>query len=136
LDARVDISAPKEALEQEFMHHGRPPAVYGAEGAVGQAHWLADKIIMAARDLRLPVDAAAILVPSNRLGKVLAQLLVKRGLPALFMASKDMKPSECCVKLMTLHAAKGLEFPIVAVAHVEADRLPRVLSDKHWICEG
>jgi superfamily I DNA/RNA helicase len=40
------------------------------------------------------------------------------------MSSNDVRLEERCVKVMTLHAAKGLEFPIVAIAHVEADRLP------------
>jgi superfamily I DNA/RNA helicase len=32
---------------------------------------------------------------------------------------------------MTLHAVKGREFPIVGIAHVEADRLPGETSATH-----
>ena len=46
-------------------------------------------------------------------------------MPARYLSSRDAQLAERCVKVMTLHAAKGLEFPIVAIAHVEADRLPR-----------
>lgn len=117
--------ADPEALDQEFVHRGRPPVVHGADGAVGQARWLAESIYRATRDLRLPVSAAAVLVPTNKLGENLAEMLSRFGMPAQYMASKAVKPDESCVKVMTLHAAKGLEFPIVAVAHVEVDRLPR-----------
>ena len=46
-------------------------------------------------------------------------------LPAQFMNSQTFDPDAPGVKVTTLHAAKGLEFPIVVVAHVEAGRLPR-----------
>lgn len=117
--------ADAEAAEQEFVHAGPPPAIYAADGVADQAHWLAAQIWHAAQDLRLPVNAAAVLVPSNGLGASLARLLGQQGLPARFLSSKEVRLEERCVKVMTLHSAKGLEFPIVAVAHVEADRLPR-----------
>ena len=41
------------------------------------------------------------------------------------MNSSDFDINEPAVKITTLHAAKGLEFPIVVVAYVEAGRLPR-----------
>jgi superfamily I DNA/RNA helicase len=44
------------------------------------------------------------------------------------MPSQKVDLTERCIKVMTLHAAKGLEFPIVAVAHVEADRLPKPIE--------
>ena len=64
-------------------------------------------------------------MPTNSLGQTLANLLAEQGLPARFLPSKEVRLEERCVKVMTLYAAKGLEFPIVAIAHVEADRLPR-----------
>jgi superfamily I DNA/RNA helicase/mRNA-degrading endonuclease RelE of RelBE toxin-antitoxin system len=122
----VDMEdADAEAAEQEFVHAGPPPAIYAADGVADQARWLAAQIWHAAQDLRLPVNAAAVLVPSKSLGPPLAEALAARGLPARFLSSKEVRLEERCVKVMTLHSAKGLEFPIVAVAHVEADRLPR-----------
>ncbi|GAB4543587.1 MAG: 3'-5' exonuclease [Anaerolineae bacterium] len=117
--------ADAEAAGQEFVHAGPPPAIYAADGVAGQARWLAAQIWHAAQDLRLPVNAAAVLVPSNSLGPPLAELLAGQGLPARFLSGKEVRLEERCVKVITLHSAKGLEFPIVAVAHVEADRLPR-----------
>jgi superfamily I DNA/RNA helicase len=118
-------AADVEAMEQEFVHAGPRPAIYAADGAADQARWLAGQICQAAHELRLPVNAAAVLVPSNSLGRTLAELLAEGGLPARFLPSREVRLEERCVKVMTLYAAKGLEFPIVAIAHVEADRLPR-----------
>jgi superfamily I DNA/RNA helicase/mRNA-degrading endonuclease RelE of RelBE toxin-antitoxin system len=117
--------ADDEAMVQEFVHAGPKPVVYAAAGTADQARWLAEQICAAARELRLPVNGAAILVPTNSLGQSLANLLAEQGLPARFLPSREVRLEERCVKVMTLYAAKGLEFPIVAIAHVEADRLPR-----------
>ena len=41
------------------------------------------------------------------------------------MHSREFNLNDPCLKVTTLHAAKGLEFPIVVLAHVEAGLLPR-----------
>jgi superfamily I DNA/RNA helicase len=120
--------ADGEAIEQVYVHSGTRPTIYAAAGAADQARWLAARIWEAARELHLPVNAAAVFTPSNRLGRSLAERLKEHGLPAHFCTSREMQIEERSVKVMTLYAAKGLEFPIVAVAHVEADRLPRETS--------
>ena len=117
--------ADAEAVEQKYVHAGALPVVYAAKGTADQVRWLAEQIWHAAQELRLPVNGAAVLVPSNSLGKTLAHLLKEQGLPARFLPSKEVRLEERCAKVMTLYAAKGLEFPIVAIAHVEADWLPR-----------
>ncbi len=117
--------ADLEAVQQSFIHIGPSPAVYPADGTADQARWLAEQIWQAAQDLRLPINAAAVLVPSKRLGQPFANLLTEHGLPARFMSGKNIKLEERCVKVLTLHSAKGLEFPIVALAHIEADRIPK-----------
>ncbi len=128
-EAARDVLAPtdldRQAAAQEYIHAGPPPAVYAANGAADQAQWLAQQIYLAAKDLHLPLNAAAVLVPSNSLGPTMARWLNENGLPAKYMKSKDVNLDERKVKVLTLHSAKGLEFPIVAIAHVEVDRLPK-----------
>lgn len=117
--------ADQETDSKQFVNSGQYPVIYAAKGASDQAHWLAYHLAQATRQLRLPISAAAVLVPSQTLGQSLAQQLADQGMPARFMRSAEVDLNERCVKVLTLHAAKGLEFPVVAVAHVEADRLPR-----------
>ncbi|GAB4273675.1 MAG: 3'-5' exonuclease [Candidatus Promineifilaceae bacterium] len=132
-EAAAEILAPvpdfdREVMVQEYVHVGKRPLLYGAAGSQDQAQWIASQLMQAARDLRLPVNAAAVLVPSSSVGQPLAEALSSFGLPARFMKSQTFDLDDPCVKVTTLHAAKGLEFPIVVIAHVEAGRLPREIE--------
>lgn len=131
--AAAEIMAPitgadPEAIQQEYVHVGPPPVLYGATGSQDQARWIAGQIYKAAQQLRLPVNAATVLVYSSSVGQPLAEALAAQGLPARFMNSREFDLAEPGIKVTTLHAAKGLEFPIVIIAHVEAGRLPRETS--------
>lgn len=117
-----------EALKQEFIHHGQLPQIYAAEGRDEQTRWLVENIWLACQELHLPINAAAILVPSKFLGQKLARSLSELGLPARFMSSDEVRVEERYVKVITYHTAKGLEFPIVALAHLESDYMPRPLE--------
>lgn len=117
-----------DTMIQEYVHAGVPPVIYAAKGSDDQAQWIAQQIYNAAWDLRLPINSAIVLVPTTSVGKPLAYALRQQNLPAKFMRSKQFKLEEPCIKVTTLHAAKGLEFPIVVVAHVEAGRLPREID--------
>ena len=118
-------SVDDETLAQEYVHSGPRPVLYGARSHSDEWRQIAAWIGAVARETRLPVSAAAVLVPSSEVGRPLADALSDHGLPARFMASREFDLEAPGVKVTTLHAAKGLEFPLVAVAHVEAGRLPR-----------
>lgn len=56
------------------------------------------------------------IVPTESVGTKIAAQLSYLGLEAHFMTSKDLDLNKQGVKVITLKAAKGLEFPIVALA--------------------
>jgi superfamily I DNA/RNA helicase len=122
---RVLPDFDSDAMVQEYLHVGPKPVIYPAAGSEDQAQWISQQIYQAARQLRLPANAATVLVYSSSVGQPLAEALAANGLPAKFMSSSQFDLEEPGIKVTTLHAAKGLEFPIVVVAHVEAGRLPR-----------
>jgi mRNA-degrading endonuclease RelE of RelBE toxin-antitoxin system len=87
---------------------------------------------------RTGYGSCAVLVPSNQAGELVAERLRSKGLDARFMASNELDLTYRNVKVMTLHAAKGLEFTCVAIAgffdasswgasHQQLDRSRRVL---------
>ncbi len=117
--------ADEESAQQEYVHNGPRPVIYAAPHTTAMWRWIAEQIPAAARRLGLPVNAAVVLVPSSNVGELLVTALRDHGLPARFMNSHEFDLDAPGVKVTTLHAAKGLEFPIVFVAHVEAGRLPR-----------
>jgi superfamily I DNA/RNA helicase len=84
---------------------------------------------MAAREFRLGIDACAILTPSERAGREIATQLNYLGLEATFMASRELDLARTGVKVLTLKAAKGLEFPIVAITGFIGSRFPYIPNE-------
>jgi superfamily I DNA/RNA helicase len=70
----------------------------------------------AAHEFRLGVGACAILCPTTKAGQAIAAELQHRGIDAIFMTGPELDLSNVGIKVLTLKSAKGLEFPVVALA--------------------
>ncbi|GAB4568802.1 MAG: 3'-5' exonuclease [Anaerolineae bacterium] len=115
-----------ETLTQEYVHRGNPPVVYAAESEQDQIDWLCDALHRAARSLNKGLEAVAVLVPSKDLGYRLQGEFTARQVPAMFVTGReDFDLRVNSIKIMTMHAAKGLEFPVVALPYVEDGVIPR-----------
>ena len=80
-----------------------------------------DELISAAAQFRPNEDADADNVPDTPLAAFLAQAALEAG-------ETQAEPWEACVQLMTLHAAKGLEFPLVMMVGMEEGLFPSQMS--------
>lgn len=81
-----------------------------------------DELISAARSFE--TDPAAVLATENPDEPVLDPLTAFLTHAALESGEQQSGPGEDCVQLMTLHAAKGLEFPVVFIVGVENGLFP------------
>lgn len=70
----------------------------------------------ATKELQRGFEMCAVLVPTHDAGRRVESKLTFAGLPARFMPSEEVDIRFQGIKILTLHSAKGLEFPIVAVA--------------------
>lgn len=105
-----------DIVQRDYIHTGPPPAVRSVTTSADEAALLTRFCKSAAREFRLGIGACAILTPTEKAGKTLAEQLKYQGLEATFMASRELDLKKQGVKILTLKAAKGLEFPIVAIA--------------------
>lgn len=112
----ADGALDEEQAEREYRHEGPLPAVRAVRGGGDECALLARFLPAAARDVRLGLGACAILCPTEKAGKAIAATLVSKGLDATFMAGKDLDLGRKGIKALTLKSAKGLEFPVVALA--------------------
>ena len=106
----------KDDIERLYVHAGPPPAVRAISDRASEGSLLAQFCRAAAHEFRLGLGACAILVPTEKAGKNLTGQLNYLSLEARFMTSKDLDLNYKGVKVLPLKAAKGLEFPIVAIA--------------------
>jgi superfamily I DNA/RNA helicase len=118
-----------EPVAYKYMHNGPLPVVREAAGSEEEVQLLMQFMRGAAHDLRFSLGSCAVLCPTNDSGRALAASLKTGGIEATFMESKDLDLSWRGVKVLTLNSAKGLEFPIVALAGFTGSRYALVTPD-------
>jgi len=124
LDTEADASD-----NPSYLHGGPAPAVRAVASAYDEWRLLARFLPGAAREFRLGLAACAVLVPSEKSGKFLAAQLTELGVDAIYMAGRELDLTRRCVKVITLKSAKGLEFPVVALAGFLGARYPVLSKD-------
>ena len=120
-DERVD---PETTQDTQFVRHGPRPELRHATRAaeVGiVARWLNQVV---AEEPGLDMSHAAVLCPTNRSCRNVADELGDLGLNAKYMTKNGVALGYDGIKVVTMHTAKGLQFPMVAVVGLAEGRMP------------
>lgn len=118
-----------EISDRHYVNNGPLPDVRAVLNSVHEAQLLANFFKRASLNLRLTLGSCALLCPSERAGKALADTLRSQDIEATFMSGQDLDLARSGVKVLTLNAAKGLEFPIVALAGFLSGSYPVISRD-------
>lgn len=119
-----------ECLAQEpSAYQGEIPSIILTDSVEQESQLIHSFFIEAAKRYRLPLHGGAVLCPSVSMGKAIAQRLVRQGAEAQFVAGNDIDLNAAYIKVMTLHSAKGLEFPFVVVVGLREGILPYIGAD-------
>jgi superfamily I DNA/RNA helicase/mRNA-degrading endonuclease RelE of RelBE toxin-antitoxin system len=111
-----DSVLDSEISDRHYVNNGPLPDVRAIQNNVHEGQLLANFFKKASLNLRLTHGSCAVLCPSERAGKAIADALRAQGIEATFMSGQDLNLARSGVKVLTLNSAKGLEFPIVALA--------------------
>jgi hypothetical protein len=101
---------------------GPLPVLMQADDAAAEAQALADRVVAALAGGR-PAGEIAVLLRAKYLMRPIAAALVRRGVPVQSMNATAFRRFDWAadaVRLITMHSAKGLEFPLVIVAGLQA----------------
>ncbi len=102
--------------ERGYIHSGPQPAVRQVRTNSEETELLCRYLPAAARSYHLGLGACAVLCPTEKAGRAIAEDLRSVGVAATFMTGRDLNLLDSGVKVITLKSAKGLEFPVVALA--------------------
>lgn len=113
-----------DTFAPEPVREGPKPRLIRCTSNEDQIKQTAQFLKDSAKETRLPLSAGGVLVRSNRAGKEFAEGLSNMGLPAELVKGSTFNLDDNIVKVMTIHSAKGLEFPFVAVVRVDSGLMP------------
>ena len=112
-----------ETLDDHFVYTGEPPILKFYKDRAEEFQSTEDFIIDNCHKLNMGLGCAAILCRNIKDAQEIAKNLSPK-LKAKYMRPKDVDIDYNGVKVMTIHSAKGLQFPIVIVARVNRGVFP------------
>ena len=115
-----------ETSETIPVREGPKPKFHPCVGVEDQVEKVGHFLKRSAEELRLPFSSGAVLVRSNKAGEEFARLLSEKGIPAELVKGNAFDFDQKIVKVMTIHSAKGLEFPFAAFVRVDSNQIPMV----------
>lgn len=122
----TDAGDPKCPVQKLSPYQGNLPTLLLVDNREQETQAIREFFTTAARQFRLPLHSSAVLCPSEQMCQEIAQRLTQQGMKAEFISGKMLSINKPHIKVLTLHSAKGLEFPFVAVMGLNQGSLPFV----------
>lgn len=110
------VSENYETAERRYMYSGYLPTFLTTDSSDHEIAMLVQFVRQSLQALQLSLGSCAVLCPRRDSGREIEQKLRAAGIAAEFMHSDTLDLRKNVVKIITLQSAKGLEFPIVAIA--------------------
>lgn len=126
-----DLKAEGEFIPPtSTRRQGPKPIVVNYTSSTESNEFLANEIIKLCQTGRYrPGDIAVISRSKNLLTKYIQSFLQKQNILCRFHRDKDFHVLENEVKLITMHSAKGLEFPVVFLIGLADQYMPYISQD-------
>lgn len=115
--------------QQPSAYQGATPTLVLTDSTEQESRLILAFFKAAAKRFRLPIHGGAVLCPRKDIARAIAQRLIEQGANARFVLGNEIDLKGTYIKVLTLHSAKGLEFPFVAVIGLRQGILPYISAD-------
>lgn len=140
-EAAAQLLKQNVLLRQEYVplecsrRQGAPPLLLAADNRYGQIELTAERIFQLIEEQIYRLADIAVICPTIELCKECFDALKSRGLRVVLFSSENFQLLEEEIKILTIHSAKGLEFPVVFLLGLVKDVMPsgiglRLLGDE------
>ncbi len=126
------MRSANEYVDPEWtQRQGPSPIIMKATTPFGQIELVRDRILdlVEGQDFRL--SDFAVLCPTNQLCEQCQRELEQSGLRTVLHKDSDFNLLEERIKVLTIHSAKGLEFPVVFLVGLIHGTLPSTMGLQH-----
>lgn len=125
LEQNTLMRSSNEYVDPEWtQRQGAFPIVVRATSPYNQLEVLRERILDLVADQTFRLSDFAVLCPTNELCEQCRRELERSGLRTVYHKDRDFDLLEERVKILTIHSAKGLEFPVVFLLGLTSGTLP------------